>query len=151
MTPEYSKSIQLNVEEGYTRFLNIVSQGRKMPLAQVDSIAQGRVWDGATAREIGLVDQLGDLDDAIKKAGNLAGLSSYSTILINEESSPNGYHLFTSLGQNTVRWAEKRGLLPLASQYAGTSLPKQIQQIFVQNDPAGIYAHCLLPDSAIAF
>ena len=63
----------------YETFLDRVSTGRDMPVPAVDSIAQGRVWVGTTALEIGLVDELGGLDEAIEKAATLAGLDDYAT------------------------------------------------------------------------
>src|SRR5690606_4089425 len=58
-------------------FLERVAQGRNMSIAQVDSLAQGRVWSGVDAKANGLVDELGNLDDAIAAAAEMAGLDSY--------------------------------------------------------------------------
>ena len=66
--------MQAGVEEHYRRFLGLVAQSRRKTPAEIDRIAQGRVWDGGTARQIGLVDQFGGLDDAIAKAAELAKL-----------------------------------------------------------------------------
>ncbi len=63
----------------YATFLDRVSTGRGMPVPAVDSIAQGRVWVGTTALDIGLVDELGGLDEAIAKAAGLAELEDYAT------------------------------------------------------------------------
>jgi protease-4 len=65
------------VDRGYINFLNIVADGRKMKRADVDSIAQGRVWLASEALKIKLVDKLGSLDDAVKKAAELAKLEEY--------------------------------------------------------------------------
>ena len=67
------------VDRGYINFLNIVADGRKMKRADVDSIAQGRVWLASEALKIKLVDKLGSLDDAVKKAAELAKLEEYHT------------------------------------------------------------------------
>ncbi|MDC0886540.1 signal peptide peptidase SppA [Altererythrobacter sp.] len=64
-TPEIDAILQSSIEDGYRDFLGRVSEARNLPVAQVDTIAQGRVWDGGTARQIGLVDQYGGLDEAI--------------------------------------------------------------------------------------
>ncbi|HTI31151.1 MAG TPA: signal peptide peptidase SppA [Sphingomonas sp.] len=66
--------IQRSVEGTYGRFLALVSQARKLPVARVNEIAQGRVWDGGTARQLGLVDRFGGIDDAIAEAARLAKL-----------------------------------------------------------------------------
>jgi protease-4 len=67
------------VERVYKTFVNRVAEGRKMTFAQVDSIAQGRVWTGSEAIKIGLVDKIGNLNDAIKEAASLAKIKDYST------------------------------------------------------------------------
>jgi len=69
---EADRLIQASIESVYRRFLAIVAQSRKRSPAEIDRIAQGRVWDGGTARQLGLVDGYGGLDDAIAKAGSLA-------------------------------------------------------------------------------
>jgi protease-4 len=70
--PEADRMLQMGVDSIYRRFLSLVSQKRKMPVARVDQIAQGRVWDGGTARQLGLVDAFGGLEDAIAEAARLA-------------------------------------------------------------------------------
>lgn len=78
-SPEESRMIQERVEWIYNDFLEKVAKGRKMTVAQVDSIAQGRVWAGNKARQIGLVDAMGNLDRAIASAAKLAKLGKYRT------------------------------------------------------------------------
>jgi protease-4 len=70
---------QESVEQVYKTFVSHVAQGRKMTFAQVDAIAQGRVWSGSEALKIGLVDQIGGMNSALKTAAKLAKISSYST------------------------------------------------------------------------
>ena len=76
---EAMKYLQTYIDRGYQSFLNIVSEGRGMKPAEVDSIAQGRVWLATDAIKIKLVDKLGSLDDAVKKAAELAKLDEYHT------------------------------------------------------------------------
>jgi protease-4 len=77
---EKFKAVTLEgVEQIYKTFVAHVAQGRKMSFAQVDSIAQGRVWSGSQALKIGLVDKIGGLDDALKEAATLAKIKSYKT------------------------------------------------------------------------
>ena len=78
-TDEVMKYMQTYVDRGYQSFLDIVSEGRGMKPAQVDSIGQGRVWLATDALNIKLVDQLGSLNDAVKKAAELAKLDDYYT------------------------------------------------------------------------
>lgn len=75
----FRNQIQGEIERIYTTFTSKVAQGRKMTFAQVDSIAQGRVWTGAEAIKIGLVDKIGGMDDAIKEAAKLAKTTAYRT------------------------------------------------------------------------
>src|SRR6478672_696528 len=73
-SPEASQLIQSGVNSMYGRFLGIVAEARHKTPQQVDTIAQGRVWDGGTARQLGLVDGFGSMPEAIAKAAELAGL-----------------------------------------------------------------------------
>jgi protease-4 len=73
-SPEADRLLQMGVENIYRQFLALVSQSRKLPVARVDQIAQGRIWDGGTARQLGLVDAFGGLDDAIAEAARRAKL-----------------------------------------------------------------------------
>lgn len=77
MTDNFRKVVQEGIEETYTTFLQRVSQGRGISMAQADSLAQGRVWSGVDAKRLGLVDELGTLEDAIGEAAKLAELESY--------------------------------------------------------------------------
>jgi protease-4 len=79
---EEGQIIQASVDQVYTTFKTRVSEGRSMSMEAVDSVAQGRVWLGETALEIGLVDELGGLDDAIKAAATSAKLTEddYSVV-----------------------------------------------------------------------
>lgn len=85
-TPVYKLSsrefqiLQEGVEETYDRFLTLVAEGRGMDKDAVHEIAQGRVWTGSKALEIGLVDRIGGLQEAISSAVNLAELENYRTV-----------------------------------------------------------------------
>jgi len=72
------KAMQTMIGEIYDDFTAKVAKGRKMTQAQVDSIGQGRVWSGEDAKQIGLVDEIGDLDDCVKSAAQAAGISDYA-------------------------------------------------------------------------
>jgi protease-4 len=72
------KAMQTMIGEIYNDFTSKVAKGRKMTQSQVDSIGQGRVWSGEDAKQIGLVDEIGDLDDCVKAAAQAAGMSDYA-------------------------------------------------------------------------
>jgi protease-4 len=74
LTPETETLLQATVESGYERFLGLVAQSRKITRDRADEIGQGRVWDGGSARQLGLVDQFGGLDDALAYAAKQARL-----------------------------------------------------------------------------
>src|SRR3546814_10431365 len=71
-TPEFDRIMQMGVEDIYGRFVGLVAQSRRKTPQQIDAIAQGRVWDGGTARQIGLVDRFGGLEEAVAEAAKLA-------------------------------------------------------------------------------
>jgi protease-4 len=77
LSPAIAESITAAVQHTYRGFVELVAQGRGLSFEQVDTIAQGRVWSAGDAVEIGLVDQLGNLEDAIQAAADLAGLEDY--------------------------------------------------------------------------
>ena len=85
LTEEEYNTIQGSVDKVYDTFLTRVSDGRGLTKAQVDSIGQGRVWSGADALQLGLVDQLGNLKDAIAVAAKLAGTDSYKLVYYPEK------------------------------------------------------------------
>jgi len=95
--------LQSQVSRGYDEFLERVSSGRKKTREQVDAIAQGHVWAGTDAHRLGLVDQLGSFDDAVKAAARRAKVSEYATLFIEPE----------------LTWAEQLAM-QLKSGVAGT-------------------------------
>lgn len=74
-SPEASRLLQTGVESTYRRFIQLVAQARRLTPERVDEIAQGRVWSGGAARQLGLVDRFGGLDDAVREAARRAGLA----------------------------------------------------------------------------
>jgi len=85
MTEGERAIIQEQIEKIYDTFLTHVSEGRGMEKSAVDSIGQGRIWNGSDALRLGLVDVLGGLEDAIKIAAGKAGLSTYRMITLPEQ------------------------------------------------------------------
>ncbi len=81
MSPKYREVLTESIETVYNIFLSRVADGRGMTIEQVDSVAQGRVWTGTMAKDLGLVDELGSLDDAIEYAAELVESTDYSVSL----------------------------------------------------------------------
>lgn len=77
LSPEVQQMMQLSIEYGYKRFITLVAEARKRTPEQIDKIAQGHVWTGEDAKANGLVDSLGDFDDAVAKAAELAKLKQW--------------------------------------------------------------------------
>jgi protease-4 len=145
LTPGMANIIQLNIERGYRDFVELVANNRNMTTAQVDAIAQGRVWSGSKALELGLVDALGDLDNAIEAAAKLANLDDYDRLLIEKEKSPRTLLLQSLLGQASIFFGQ-----PSDSYYSENKLTSlistlslELKQLAQLNDPQGIYSFCL--------
>jgi protease IV len=137
---------QLLIERGYTEFLTMVGQHRNMSNAEVDAVAQGRVWTGSKALELGLVDKLGDFSDAIAAAAEKAGLSHYDVTVLQQELTPAEKMINDIFGA-----AKASGWLPQGQisneRMLLNKLTKQLKQDFVLlnqfNDPNGIYSYCV--------
>jgi protease-4 len=80
LTDYQKKILEYDIERIYKVFVQHVADGRNMTVAEVDSIGQGRIWSGVDAVNVGLVDELGGLNDAIRVAGDLAGIREYRII-----------------------------------------------------------------------
>jgi protease IV len=100
MNDAEKKIITRDIENIYSTFTTHVSEGRKMTVAQVDSIGQGRVWSGIDAKRIGLVDEFGGLNDAIKEAARLAKLKTYRTQELPEQKDTFQQLMETFAGDN---------------------------------------------------
>lgn len=150
LPPELEETIQLSIEEGYDRFLTIVSEGREITKERVEKLAQGRIWDGGTAQELGLVDQLGHLEDAVAAAVELAKLRDYSTLYIREKE-PAGSEILRQLGLEARYILERYQLIRTPVIPFLASIGRHFDLTLFENDPAGIYLHSLLPRPAIDF
>ena len=95
------------IESIYSTFTTHVSEGRKMTVAQIDSIGQGRVWSGVDAKRIGLVDEFGGLNDAIKEAAKLAKLKDYRTMDLPEQKDTFQQLMEAFSGDNTSVFMKK--------------------------------------------
>tara|TARA_R110000737_G_scaffold121325_2_gene153626 strand:- start:14248 stop:16110 length:1863 start_codon:yes stop_codon:yes gene_type:complete len=145
LTPGMAKIVQLNIERGYRDFIELVAKNRHMTIEQVDAIAQGRVWSGAKALELGLVDALGNIENAIEAAAELAALDNYDTLLIETEKSPRALFLQSILGQASIFFGA-----PSDRHYSENSISEVINKLSIElkqlaqlNDPQGIYSFCL--------
>ena len=145
----FSRAVQAGVERGYQRFIHIVAQGRDLELEDVEELAEGRVWDGREALNLGLVDALGNLEDAVSAAADMAGLPEDRAAYIQAAESP-AEMIFKSLGMaESSLTAHSSPVLTLADTYL-QQFSRQYD--FLSNgDPQNLYSHSLLPRSAITF
>ena len=107
-TPIVDQLLQQGVNDIYQRFIGLVAAERKLPISRVNDIAQGRVWDGGTARQLGLVDQFGGLEDAIAEAGRRAGLSPEESRPLYIDRMPNWFELYA----HNLQRSDARTVLP---------------------------------------
>lgn len=145
---EKSELIQISIENVYDKFLDLVSKGRKISKEEVDKIAQGQVWLGESAFEKGLIDQLGDFDDAYqllkelinqqRQAKQLAELDTLPAQWLTEPKS--------DLLSQLMREFQLTSNIDLSS-LLGTSLAHKLEQSQQQlnrfNDPKQLYLYCL--------
>jgi len=139
--------VQQNIEEGYRRFLNIVADGRGMTVAEVDKVAQGRVWAGKTAHELGLVDKLGGLDQAVASAASLAGINNDDYKMRFFIRTPDAFDQFlmTTFATVGVDINAAKSSSSLSTSHFGklaARLKADANRLMMFNDPMGHYALC---------
>jgi protease-4 len=145
MTPEAKMIMQSGVEHVYTRFLTLVADARETTPSAIHEIAQGRVWTGKKALELGLVDELGDLNDAIASAATLAGVSDYK---IDYRRKPLSFmeQLMMEISGNVNAAVSAMGLqnlLPISLQRQLASALKPLQFMgSLSSDPNHVYLYC---------
>ncbi|AZL85316.1 signal peptide peptidase SppA [Aliivibrio salmonicida] len=141
---DVAQVMQLGIEHGYYRFIKLVSDHRDMSLDAVDNVAQGRVWTGKDALEHGLIDQLGDFDDAVQAAAELANMDAYNLFWVKEPLTPMEQFLEElSMSLNVSVKAELFSLAPEALQPAISKVATDINMLNNFNDPKGQYLFCL--------
>lgn len=116
---------QSNVEDAYRRFLQLVADGRNMSVPEVDAIAQGRVWTGEQALGLGLVDSLGDLDQAVNAAAQLAGLNEWQSVYLQRPLSTGEQFLMQmidTMGTAQMQAAVRNGLGLAAGSASHTTM-----------------------------
>jgi protease IV len=137
-------AIQQAVAHNYNRFLDIVASGRELEKLRVDELAEGRVYSGSKAVELGLVDKIGTLEAAIEAAAALAGTSDYITEYIQPTASFKERLLYMlssaipAMGSASSR--DRWLLLAEAADY----LNARLNELNFLVDPRGVYAHCLV-------
>lgn len=141
MSPEIGAVIQRHIERGYKDFISLVATERDMTLEQVDNIAQGRVWTGRKALELGLVDGIGDLQNAVTHAAKLAKIDHFDTEVIQQELSPQDQFIQEMFASAAVYMPESLTQTTLVDKLLGqfSTLTDTLQSF---DDPNGIYLYC---------
>jgi protease-4 len=146
LNPLVKDAWQQMIEHGYDRFITRVAEGRNMTPEDVEKIAQGRVWSGAEALKIGLVDKLGSLQEAVAAAAGLANLSNYEVSYI-EKPLTSREKLIESLNRIYYSFSRDSALRNLPpSLTVLKDIGNDIEHIRQFNDPMGLYAYCLTCD-----
>lgn len=144
LDPRMGQILQRGIEHGYDQFISLVADKRDMSKEHVDTIAQGRVWIGETAKELGLVDEIGYLEDGIKAAAQLASLERYDTQYIQRSLSSREMFWKELFGQATVLMD---GAFKTKTQSPFMAFVKEltvdIDTAAKFNDPMGVYSFCL--------
>lgn len=141
LTPEFSELMQLYIESGYSNFINLVAKSRHKTPEEVDKIAQGRVWVGSDAKANGLVDKLGDFDDAVAKAAELASVEHPVLNWMQPEMTFIDRLLAETAGNVKVTLPSSlQGLIPAP---VGAQLTQQASFMKMLTDPLYRYAFCL--------
>ena len=146
MSDSARQLFQLIIEDGYNHFISGVAERRGLEKDYVDSIAQGQVWTGNDAFENGLIDQLGDFDDAIVAAAELAGLEegAYGRKFIQKQLSPTEQMILDLLSAFRLAGFDPADVAPEPGPinvFAGR-LQTLLEQVTRFNDPRGVYSHC---------
>lgn len=145
LDPRAGELVQLMIDRGYEEFLERVAKARNMSRDEVDRIARGRIWSGADAKSIGLVDQLGGLEEAIAAAAGRAGLEGEPKVRYLEPERTWKEKLAEQLFSAAIAVAGEaprapRGLSPARSW---KEIERRLEPLLALDDPTGLVAHCL--------
>ena len=146
LNPVIADYMDKGIRHNYRRFIKTVSEGRNLTPEDVEKIAQGRVWAGKTALELGLVDRLGHLQDAVESAANMAALKNYDVIYVEQpltarEKLIKRLNRFLADASGGILGKISRPAIQLYKNYG-----PELEVMMELNDPQGIYAYCPVCD-----
>jgi len=145
LAPEVSAIIQANVENSYGKFLSLVARSRGKSPEEVEKFAEGRPWDGGTARQLGLVDEFGGLDDALAYAARAAGLEKgdWHAEYLGEKGDEFAFLLRRLAGGEGPDGANARDIVGLATQRQEALAARAITDAERLVSLRGTQAYCL--------
>lgn len=141
LSPLAQDLIQQSVENSYTQFVEMVAENRALTPEDVDAAGQGRVWTGTAAEALGLVDNLGNFEDAVAAAALRADISRFTTTFIGEEpdfSMELVEWFFTKVGPENLQTRE----VPSLAKALLYDLEKAFRALSAFNDPNAVYVLC---------
>ena len=144
LPPEAQQMMQLSIENGYKRFITLVADARHSTPEQIDKIAQGHVWTGQDAKANGLVDSLGDFDDAVAKAAELAKVKQGHLEYYVDE--PTFFDKVMDNMSGSVRAMLPdafQAMLPAPLASVASTVKSESDKLAAFNDPQNRYAFCL--------
>ncbi len=144
LPPEAQQMMQLSIENGYKRFITLVADARHSTPEQIDKIAQGHVWTGQDAKANGLVDSLGDFDDAVAKAAELAKVKQWHLEYYVDE--PTFFDKVMDNMSGSVRAMLPdafQAMLPAPLASVASTVKSESDKLAAFNDPQNRYAFCL--------
>ena len=144
MSEDAKALFQLLINKTYDKFISNVATHRGIDKDEVDGIAQGQVWTGNEALENGLIDEIGNIDEAIAAAAELADLDEYGEKYFEKELSP-GEQMIVDLFGSAKQAGFNIGMFTTrkpAVERLARIVDKTLAPLFQFNDPKGVYAHC---------
>jgi protease-4 len=146
MSDDSRALLQSQISRGYEEFLSRVSMGRKKTRDQIDAIAQGRVWAGVDAKRLGLVDQLGSFDDAVRSAARHAKLTDYELEFVEPELSW-AQELVLQMKSRAIKALLSAGIDDKTAAFARVAqkldpLTKEVERLSRFTEPNKVYAYC---------
>jgi protease-4 len=144
VSEDFNAMAQASVEDVYARFTGLVARSRKQPLEKIQAIAEGRVWAGGTARQIGLVDQFGGLPDALAAAAKLAKIDGdYHARYFEDEPSEFSKMLASWSGAEQPAAASPRGWFGIAAMNRQLAERRMLQDLSLLTEAGSVQASCL--------
>ena len=138
INPILEDALERSVNRAYSRFLNLVSEGRNMTVTEAKTAANGKVWTGKKALALGLIDAIGDLDDAVSSAAVLSGISQYEVVFIDLELSASE-RLANELFQIAADIAEE---VYVNQTFSNLVLPREIQDLLAMSESPSLQSYC---------
>lgn len=139
MSPELEQIMQLNIEHGYNKFINIVSKSRGIALNKMSEIAEGRIWSGTEAKKLNLIDQIGNFDTAVNLAAKKAKIVKYDLVWMQTSANP--------LDKILSNFIESKIISNLLNNQSIVFLKNQLltpkNKAKIMSDPLGAYSLCV--------